>query len=149
MRLDPFSKRNFEPKRNDVRPLQEDAALRALIDTLPEAIFLIDMGERVAAANPAARALLPTLREGEPLARSLRAPDVLDALGRVLESGRAEKALWIERLPVESWFEALIAPLRVEGYAPAAMIAAAAVFEPRRIAEPLELAQLEKYSTKR
>ena len=133
MRLDPFSKSNFEPKRNDVRPLREDAALRALIDTLPEAIFLIDAGERVAAANPAARALLPTLREGEPLARSLRAPDVLDALGRVLESGRAEKALWIERLPVECWFEALIAPLRVEGYAPAAVIALRDLTEARAV----------------
>ena len=132
MRLGPFSKGAFAPQR-DAKPLQEDAPLRALIDTLPEAIFLIDMGERVAAANPAARALLPTLREGEPLARSLRAPDVLDALGRVLESGRAEKALWIERLPVESWFEALIAPLRVEGYAPAAVIALRDLTEARRV----------------
>jgi two-component system phosphate regulon sensor histidine kinase PhoR len=112
---------------------QNDPVLSALIDTLPEAIFVIDSGAHVAAANPAAHAILPALRLGEPLARALRAPDVLDALDRVLAGGRAEKALWIERLPVECWFEALIAPLRVPGYPPAAVIALRDLTEARRV----------------
>jgi len=132
MRLHPFGK-SSPPPQKPTRNFQEEAPLLALIDALPEEILVIDASERVIAANPAARALLPTLRLGEPLARSLRAPDVLDALGRVLETGRTEKALWIERLPVECWFEALIAPLNVEGFAPAAVIALRDLTEARSV----------------
>jgi len=119
--------------RDGAKSCHHEALLGALIDTLPDAIFVIDSSAHAVAANPAARLLLPTLRLGEPLARSLRAPDVLDALGRVLAGGRAEKALWIERLPVECWFEALISPLRVAGFAPAAVIALRDLTEARRV----------------
>jgi two-component system phosphate regulon sensor histidine kinase PhoR len=119
--------------RDTAKPCHSEALLGALIDTLPEAIFIIDSSAHAVAANPAARQILPTLRLDEPLARSLRAPDVLDALSRVLAGGRAEKALWIERLPVEVWFEALISPLRVEGYSPAAVIALRDLTEARRV----------------
>jgi two-component system phosphate regulon sensor histidine kinase PhoR len=115
------------------KPCHNETLLGALIDALPEAIFVIDSGAHVVAANPAARILLPALRLGEPLARSLRAPDVLDALDRVRGGGRAEKALWVERLPVECWFEAHITPLGVAGFAPAAVIALRDLTEARRV----------------
>jgi two-component system phosphate regulon sensor histidine kinase PhoR len=119
--------------RDSVKSCQDEMLLGAMIDALPEAIFVIDAGAHVVAANPAGRAVLPSLRLHEPLARSLRAPDVLDALERVLAGGRGEKVLWVERLPVECWFEAHVAPLRVEGFEPAAVISLRDLTEARRV----------------
>ena len=62
------------------------------------------------------------MRIGEPLSRSLRAPDLLDAMGRVLSGGVAEKTSWSEKAPVERWFEAHIAPLKLADQETAALI---------------------------
>jgi two-component system phosphate regulon sensor histidine kinase PhoR len=115
------------------RRFQDDQLLSPFVEALPEAVFVIDARERVAAANVAARAVLPTLRVGEPLARSLRSPDVLDALGRVLEGGPAQKAMWVERQPVERWFEAHISPLRVEALEMGAVVSLRDLTEARRV----------------
>ena len=112
---------------------ENETLLRALIDALPEAIFVVDAEAHVLACNPPALAVLPQLRYGEPLARSLRSPDVLDALGRVLAGGGAEKVLWAERLPVECWFEVQLAPLRVPGFEFAAVVSLRDLTEARRV----------------
>jgi two-component system phosphate regulon sensor histidine kinase PhoR len=54
---------------------------------------------------------VPGLRIGEPLVLSLRSPDVLDAVSRVLAGGPAETAVWRERGHVERVFEATVGPL--------------------------------------
>lgn len=112
---------------------RDEALLHSLIDALPEAVFVVDPEGRVVAANPAARIAAPSLRVGDPLSRSLRAPDVLDALTRVLAGGEAETAAWAERLPVERWFEAHVAPLRVEKFEPAAVVSLRDLTEARRV----------------
>ena len=104
-----------------------------LIEALPEAVFVVDGEGRVAAVNAAARALAPSLRVGDPLSRGLRAPDALDALRRVLSGGEAETAAWCERQPVERWFEAHVAPLRVEGHEPAAVVSLRDLTEAHRV----------------
>jgi two-component system phosphate regulon sensor histidine kinase PhoR len=119
--------------RESAKRCQNEALLGAMIDALPEAIFVIDAEAHAVAANPAAFAVLPSLQLGEPLARSLRSPDVLDAVGRVLAGGRAEKVLWVERQPVEYCFEAHLAPLRLSGYEPAAVISLRDITEARRV----------------
>lgn len=119
--------------RESARRCQNETLLGALIDALPEAVFIIDAEAHAVAVNPAGRAVLPSLRLHEPLARSLRSPDVLDALSRVLAGGRAEKVLWAERAPVECWFEAQVSPLRVPGYEPAAVISLRDLTEARRV----------------
>ena len=78
--------------RDGAKPWQDETLLRAMIDALPEAIFVIDAEAHVVAANPSARAVLPSLRLLEPLARGLRAPDVLDALAE-LEHEESHAAL--------------------------------------------------------
>jgi len=115
-------------RRQPVEPL-----LGPLIDALPEAVFVVDSDARIAAANDAARMVLPSLRLKDPLARSLRSPDVLDALDRVLAGGPAEKVVWIERLPVECWFEVHLAPLRMEDIEPAAVVSLRDLTEARRV----------------
>jgi two-component system phosphate regulon sensor histidine kinase PhoR len=107
--------------------------LGLVIDALPEAVFVVDQGARIVAVNAKARVVLPTLRRGEPLTRGLRSPDVLDALNRVLEGGGPEKAIWVERLPVECWFEVYIAPLRLNGSQTAAVASLRDLTEARRV----------------
>ncbi|PPD46654.1 MAG: two-component sensor histidine kinase [Methylocystis sp.] len=107
--------------------------LAPVIDALPEPVFVVDAEERLVAANAPARALAPSMRFGEPLSRSLRSPDMLDAVGRVLLGGEAETISWAERLPLERWFEAHVAPMRAEGYAAAAMISLRDLTEAHRV----------------
>jgi two-component system phosphate regulon sensor histidine kinase PhoR len=76
-----------------------------LIDALPEAVIVIDLADRVVAVNAPARDLFPALRPSDLLARSLRAPDVLDAVKRARASGAPERVTWLERVPVERFFE--------------------------------------------
>ncbi|HXY57179.1 MAG TPA: ATP-binding protein [Methylocystis sp.] len=115
------------------KPYQDEILLRVLIDALPEAIFVVDASRHVVAANPAARQVLATLRLGEPLASSLRSPDVLDAVDRILDGGGPEKTLWVERMPVECWFEVALSPLRVPGYEVAAVVSLRDLTEARRV----------------
>lgn len=107
--------------------------LGPVIDALPEPVFVIDAETHALAFNAAARILAPTLRIGEPLSRSLRSPDMLDAAMRVLAGGNAEKASWVERLPLERWFEAHIAPIRFPGHQTVAMISLRDLTEAHRI----------------
>ncbi|HEY8063218.1 MAG TPA: ATP-binding protein [Methylosinus sp.] len=115
------------------RRYQGEALLGLVIDALPEAVFVIDSEARIVAANRSARSVLPSLRPNDPLARSLRSPDVLDALDRVLRGAQPEKVIWLERLPVECWFEVHIAPLRLEGYENAAVVSLRDLTESRRV----------------
>src|SRR6478752_10876664 len=68
-------------------------AVDALLDQLPDPVVRVDARARVDAANRAARALLPALREGDPLSLSLRSPDVLEAVDAVI---RTREALEVE-----------------------------------------------------
>jgi two-component system, OmpR family, phosphate regulon sensor histidine kinase PhoR len=116
-------------------PMKWPAAemLGPVIDALAEPVFVIDAETHALAFNAAARALAPALRIGEPLSRSLRSPDLLDAAMRVTAGGPAEEASWVERLPLERWFSAHIAPLRYPGYATAAMISLRDLTEAHRV----------------
>ncbi|MBI1980980.1 MAG: PAS domain-containing protein [Methylocystis sp.] len=107
--------------------------LAPVINALPEPIFVIDSETHVVAVNAAAQSLSPAIRLNEPLSRGLRSPDMLDAVARVLAGGEAEKTVWVERLPVECWFEAHIAPMQIEGFEPAAMVSLRDLTESRRV----------------
>ncbi len=112
---------------------QAMALLAPVINALPEPIFVIDSETHVVAVNAAAQSLSPAIRLNEPLSRGLRSPDMLDAVARVLGGGEAEKTVWVERLPVECWFEAHIAPMQIEGFEPAAMVSLRDLTESRRV----------------
>ena len=94
----------------------DDAALcAALLDALRDPALLVGADTRLRALNAPMRALLPAARAGDPLALTLRSPDVLDAANRVLEGAAAEGVIWRERVPVERVFDAYVAPLSVSG----------------------------------
>ena len=54
-----------------------------MLPASPDPIVAVDRRGAVTAVNTAARALIPALRTGEPLALALRAPDVLGAIRTV------------------------------------------------------------------
>jgi len=83
--------------------------ISALIDAMPEPVLVISGAMRLAAANAPARALFPHLRLDAPLASSIRAVDLHDAVASVLAGGPAEDISWLARAPVERLFQAHIA----------------------------------------
>ncbi|VFU10984.1 ATP-binding protein [Methylocella tundrae] len=92
-------------------PARDRLMAARLIDALPEGVIVIDASDRVVAVNAPALALFPALRPDLLLARGLRAPDVLDAVMRARASGRPERATWLDRVPVERFFELNVAPM--------------------------------------
>jgi two-component system phosphate regulon sensor histidine kinase PhoR len=96
----------------DSPPLKYDpTTAAALIEALRDPVAIIGKDTRLTAANASMRAIVPGLRAGELLVLSLRSPDILDALGRVLAGGPAETTTWRERAPVERLFEVTVGPL--------------------------------------
>ncbi len=104
-----------------------------LIDALPEAVIVIDSADRVVAVNAPAQALYPALRPADLLARSLRAPDVLDAVKRARASGATERVTWLERVPVERFFELSAAPIEGPQFEPAMILTLRDLSEVRRV----------------
>ncbi len=104
-----------------------------LIDALPEAVIIIDANDRVIAVNPPALALFPALRPDHMLARGLRAPDVLDAVMRARVSGRPERATWLERVPVERFFELSVATMESPSRAATMILTLRDLTEARRV----------------
>ena len=86
-----------------------DGLVASLIDALPEPALVVDSAVRLVAANAPARAMFPHVRLNAPLASTLRAVDLHDAIGRVLRTGQAEKVSWLDRVPVERLFQVHVA----------------------------------------
>ncbi len=83
----------------------------ALVASLPFPAVLVEQAGRIIIANGPALALFPSLRAGLPLALSLRAPDVLDAIARARQDDRGHHVLWQERVPLERVFDVHVAPV--------------------------------------
>jgi two-component system phosphate regulon sensor histidine kinase PhoR len=123
-----------DPDRRELTALVRSPFAAKLIGAMPEPALLVDAELRALSANKPAQDLLPGLRLSEPLVLSLRSPDVLDAIRRVVASGDAETALWSERVPVERLFEVSVAPLSTDaGEALAALVTLRDLTESRRV----------------
>ncbi len=81
----------------------------SVIEAMPEPVLVVSDSVRLLAANGPARALFPQLRMQAPLASSLRAVDLHDAIGRVKNSGEPEDISWLDRVPVERLFQIHVA----------------------------------------
>jgi two-component system phosphate regulon sensor histidine kinase PhoR len=86
------------------------ALVASLIDAMPEPVLVVSNSVRLLAVNGPARALFPHLRLSAPLASSLRAVDLHDAIARVLVAGQPENVSWLDRVPVERLFQIHVAP---------------------------------------
>jgi two-component system phosphate regulon sensor histidine kinase PhoR len=86
--------------------------LQLIVSGLPDPVIALDRDGRVLALNDSAQALAPALRRGEPAALALRAPDLIEAIGRAAASGKEQHVQYSERVPLERWFEAIAIPIR-------------------------------------
>ncbi|MDB5642244.1 MAG: two-component sensor histidine kinase [Hyphomicrobiales bacterium] len=89
--------------------------LDIFVEALPDPVLVIGRGQRIVAANIAARHLFPALLEHISLPMVIRSPDLLDATARVFAGGAATTTMLHERVPVERVFEVHAAPLRDDG----------------------------------
>jgi two-component system phosphate regulon sensor histidine kinase PhoR len=81
----------------------------------PDPVILVDRRSVVLQANEAAHAVLPGLRERQPLAFALRAPDVLDAIPTVAASGDPEAVEFGGRVATEPTWEVRLRRLDESG----------------------------------
>ncbi len=81
----------------------------SLIDAMPEPVLVVDRTVRLVAANQPARAMFPLMKLKAPLASTLRAVDLHDAIARVFVTGEAEDVSWLDRVPVERLFQVHVA----------------------------------------
>jgi two-component system phosphate regulon sensor histidine kinase PhoR len=91
--------------------MDEPTLCAALLNALRDPALLVGPDTRLRSLNEPMRALLPAAREGDALALTLRAPDVLDASMQVLAGAPAQAVVWRERVPVERVFDVHVAPL--------------------------------------
>ena len=78
-------------------------------------MIALDVQGEVLAANAPARAVAPALRRGEPVSLALRVPEVLEAIRRAIASDVPQRVEFIERVPLERWYEAIVVPVALRG----------------------------------
>ena len=88
------------------------ALLADFVAVLPDAAFVVGPDARLVCANAAARHLFSGMREGEPISRAVRAPDILDAI-RNARPDAPRIIVWLDRVPVERQFDVQVASLGV------------------------------------
>lgn len=93
----------------------EDDLIAAMIGAMPQPALVLDPAGRVIALNPAVVKIAPALRIDEPVSLALRAPDVVEAIRRVLGGGAAERVEFVEHTPAGRWLEAFVTPFHVSG----------------------------------
>jgi two-component system phosphate regulon sensor histidine kinase PhoR len=96
-------------------PRVGDPLIEGLLAGLPEPVVVLDHAGDVVALNAQASAIAPALRRGEAVSLGLRHPEVLDAIRRARAGGAAQRVELFERVPVERWYEAVVAPVAAAG----------------------------------
>jgi len=87
------------------------ALLEAVVAGMPDAAIVLDREARVIVANTAARTIAPALARGQPLSLALRMPEIVDAVRQAAASGEPRRVEFSQRVPVDRWFAAHVAPL--------------------------------------
>jgi two-component system, OmpR family, phosphate regulon sensor histidine kinase PhoR len=87
--------------------------LESILAGLPQPVVALDAQGQVIALNAPATMIAPALRRGEPISLGFRVPDVLEAIRRAATSGVPQRVEFVERVPVERWYEAIVAPVTV------------------------------------
>ena len=88
-----------------------NAILTEALEAVPDPVILIDPRRLVSFTNAAARHVWPMLQNGRPLFFTLRMPDLVDAVERVMSHGVAVDLEIHEKTPIERAFRVKIQPL--------------------------------------
>ncbi len=92
-------------------------AISDVVASLPDPTILLDADGRVVTRNAAAGSIAPALKRGEPAMLAIRIPEVLEAVRRAALGRKSERAEFAERVAPERWFEVIVTPVPVRGYA--------------------------------
>ena len=71
---------------------------------------MLDREGCVIAFNAQAAEFAPALRRGEPVTFALRMPAIVEAIRRAVATGEPQRAEFSERVPIDRWYEAIVAP---------------------------------------
>jgi two-component system, OmpR family, phosphate regulon sensor histidine kinase PhoR len=104
---------------SDAPPPNSSDLFEALLAGLAAPSVLLEREGRVIASNAAARALAPALQVGEQVTIAYRVPELADAIRRAGKTHQPQRAEFVERVPVDRWFEAFINPVRLPSRADA------------------------------
>jgi two-component system phosphate regulon sensor histidine kinase PhoR len=91
----------------------EGAAVRSIVAGMPDPAVLLDRVGRVLHINPAAAQLAPALRRNELALFALRSPEIIAALREAIATSQSQRAIFVDRGPVERWMEMIVTPVAV------------------------------------
>ncbi|GGA62891.1 two-component sensor histidine kinase [Pelagibacterium lentulum] len=89
-----------------------DPSVTRFADTLTEPCLVINERAVLAYCNPAAQMQFPRAREGDPLAFTLRNPELVEAIDKAFETGENQRAELHLTVPNETWYRASVVPYR-------------------------------------
>jgi two-component system phosphate regulon sensor histidine kinase PhoR len=89
--------------------------LDVVIGGVPDPVVVLDRDARVLSFNPAAGALVPALRRGEPASIALRMPELVEAVREARASGKPQRIEFVMRVHGDRHFEAFVSPLALAG----------------------------------
>lgn len=88
--------------------------MAAILSAIPDPVVVVGSDERIMALNARASEVFPSLAPRQPLSFTLRSPDILDALAKVLAGEAVAAADLVEKAPVERAFEVQIARVALD-----------------------------------
>lgn len=89
-----------------------DGAVAQFSDILTEPCLIINERAVLIYRNPAALKRFPRARTGDPLAFTLRDPDLVEAIDKAIETGTAQGSELHIPVPNETWYRASVVPYR-------------------------------------
>ncbi|MTH96512.1 ATP-binding protein [Roseibium sp. RKSG952] len=107
----PRSRKFAVSRQRELRRMWPGTGMKLTVDALPTPCFVADGRGITRYVNKAATAAYGSVRPGDPLSFSLRAPSLLEAFDRVCTSGAPERINWAEKVPTEAYFEAYLSPV--------------------------------------
>jgi two-component system phosphate regulon sensor histidine kinase PhoR len=87
--------------------------IETLIGELPDPVIVLDRAGRTVAFNARASAMAPALSRGEAVSLALRVPEVVEAIRQAGAGAGAQRVEFSERVPVDRWLAAHVAPLEL------------------------------------
>jgi two-component system phosphate regulon sensor histidine kinase PhoR len=85
--------------------------IETVIAGIPDPVVALDNEGRVLALNAPAANMAPALRRGDPASIALRMPELVQAIRSANTTGEPQRIEFSERVPVDRWYEAVVAPI--------------------------------------
>ena len=99
-------------------PAVADRLVEAVISALPQPAIALTTESLVVTFNAGVQSIAPGILRGEPLSFAFRIPDVLEAIRAVAADRQIRQVEFLQRVPIDRWWEVTITPLPLPGTAP-------------------------------